>query len=78
MESTLKAILISIFLTIILAASNTYLALKIGILPSASIPAAILAMGILRLFKNSNILESNLIQTAASAGQAVVGGIVYT
>jgi len=78
MESTLKAILISIFLTIILAASNTYLALKIGILPSASIPAAILAMGILRLFKNSNILEINLIQTAASAGQAVVGGIVYT
>lgn len=78
MESTLKAILISIFLTTILAASNTYLALKIGILPSASIPAAILAMGILRLFKNANILESNLIQTAASAGQAVVGGIVYT
>lgn len=78
MESTLKAILISIFLTIILAASNTYLALKIGILPSASIPAAILAMGILRLFKNSNILEINLIQTTASAGQAVVGGIVYT
>ena len=77
-ESTLKAILISIFLTIILAASNTYLALKIGILPSASIPAAILAMGILRLFKNSNILEINLIQTTASAGQAVVGGIVYT
>ena len=78
MESTLKAILISIFLTVILAASNTYLALKIGILPSASIPAAILAMGILRLFKNNNILENNLIQTAASAGQAVVGGIVYT
>jgi putative OPT family oligopeptide transporter len=78
MESTLKAIFISIFLTIILAASNTYLALKIGILPSASIPAAILAMGILRLFKNSNILEINLIQTTASAGQAVVGGIVYT
>lgn len=77
-ESTLRAILISIFLTIILAASNTYLALKIGILPSASIPAAILAMGILRLFKNANILESNLIQTSASAGQAVVGGIVYT
>lgn len=78
LESTLKAVFISIFLTITLAVSNTYLALKIGILPSASIPAAILAMGILRLFKNSNILEINLIQTTASAGQAVVGGIVYT
>lgn len=77
-EITFRAILISIVLTIILAATNTYLALKIGILPSASIPAAIISMSILRFFKNYNILENNLIQTAASAGQAVVGGIVYT
>lgn len=77
-EITLRAILLAIVLAIILAASNTYLALKIGILTSASIPAAILAMGILRFFKNPNILESNLVQTAASAGEAVAGGIVYT
>lgn len=77
-EITLRGILLSIFLTIILAASNTYLALKIGILTSASIPAAILAMSILRFFKGSNILENNLVQTAASAGEAIAGGIVYT
>ncbi|MBA2655467.1 MAG: oligopeptide transporter, OPT family [Tatlockia sp.] len=77
-EITMRAILISIVLTIILATTNTYLALKIGILPSASIPAAIISMSILRFFKNYSILENNLIQTAASAGQAVVGGIVYT
>ncbi|MBA2656855.1 MAG: oligopeptide transporter, OPT family [Tatlockia sp.] len=77
-EITMRAILISIVLTVILAATNTYLALKIGILPSASIPAAIISMSILRFFKNYSILENNLIQTAASAGQAVVGGIVYT
>jgi len=77
-EITLKVVLLSIILSVVLAASNTYLALKIGILMSASIPAAILSMGILGFFKKSNILENNLVQTAASAGEAVAGGIVYT
>lgn len=75
---TLRVIILGIFLAILLAASSTYLALKVGILPSASIPAAILAMAILRLFHNGNIYEANLIQTAASAGEAVAGGIVFT
>ena len=75
---SLRVIVLSVFLAIILAASSTYLALKIGILPSASIPAAILAMAILRFFKNTSIYETNLIQTAASAGEAVAGGIVFT
>ncbi|WP_342219628.1 OPT family oligopeptide transporter [Rickettsiella endosymbiont of Miltochrista miniata] len=75
---TLRVIVLGIFLAILLAASSTYLALKVGILPSASIPAAILAMSILRLFHNGNIFEANLIQTAASAGEAVAGGIVFT
>lgn len=75
---TLRVIILGIFLAILLAASSTYLALKVGILPSASIPAAILAMAILRLFDNGNIFEANLIQTAASAGEAVAGGIVFT
>src|ERR1700733_14279951 len=77
-EITVRVIILSIILTILLAASNTYLALKIGILTSASIPAAIISMGVLRFFKNANILENNLVQTAASAGEAVAGGIVYT
>lgn len=73
-----RILALSIFLTILLAASSTYLALKIGILPSASIPAAILAMALLRLFHSKSIHETNLIQTAASAGEAVAGGIVFT
>lgn len=77
-EITIKVIIIGIILALLLAASNTYLALKIGILTSASIPAAVLSMGILRFFRQANILENNLIQTAASAGEAVAGGIVYT
>ncbi|KTD47550.1 OPT family oligopeptide transporter [Legionella quateirensis] len=77
-ELTLRVILLAIVLTVLLAMSNAYLALKLGILTSASIPAAIISMGILRLFKNSSILENNAVQTAASAGEAVAGGIVYT
>ena len=77
-ELTWRCILLSMVLTVVLAASNAYLALRLGILASASIPAAIISMGILRLFKNPSILENNLVQTAASAGEAVAGGIVYT
>jgi putative OPT family oligopeptide transporter len=77
-ELTIRSIVLAIILTILLAMSNAYLALKLGILTSASIPAAIISMGILRFFKNSTILENNAVQTAASAGEAVAGGIVYT
>jgi len=77
-ELTLRVVLLAIVLSIVLAAANAFLALKIGILTSASIPAAIISMGILRFFKNAHVLENNLVQTAASAGEAVAGGIVYT
>ena len=77
-ELTLRSVLLAIFLAMLLAMSNAYMALKLGILTSASIPAAIISMGVLRLFKNPTILENNAVQTAASAGEAVAGGIVYT
>lgn len=76
-EITLKAVILSIVITIILAASNAYLALKVGTTISASIPAAVMAMGVLRFFKRSNILESNIVQTAASAGEALVATIAF-
>lgn len=77
-EITVRGVVLAVLLSLLLAVSNAYLALKIGLLTSASIPAAVISMGILRFFKNSNILENNLVQTAASAGEAVAGGIVYT
>lgn len=76
-EFTFKSILLSIFLAVILAASNAYLALKIGTTISASIPASVLALGILSLFKRSNVLESNLAQTAASAGEGMAAAISF-
>jgi putative OPT family oligopeptide transporter len=77
-EITFRAIILGIILTVILAAANTYLALKLGMLTSASIPAALLSIGILGRFKNSNMLENNIVQTMASAGEAIAGGITYT
>ncbi|MBA2648756.1 MAG: oligopeptide transporter, OPT family [Legionella sp.] len=77
-ELSFRVFLLAILLTMLLAMSNAYLALKLGILTSASIPAAIISMGILRFFKKPTLLENNAVQTAASAGEAVAGGIVYT
>lgn len=76
-EISFRAILLAILLAVILAAANAYLGLKVGLTISASIPAAILSMGILRFFKNSSILESNIVQTGASAGEALVAGTAF-
>ena len=76
-EFTFKVIILSIILAAVMSAANAYLALKIGMTISASIPASVLAIGILRFFKNSNVLESNLIQTAASAGEGVAAAIAF-
>jgi putative OPT family oligopeptide transporter len=77
-EITFKAIVLSFILTILLAAANAYLGLKVGITISASIPAAVISMGVLRFFKNSNVLENNIVQTAASAGETLAAGIIFT
>lgn len=76
-ELTFKVIVLSIILAAVMSAANAYLALKIGQTISASIPASVLAIAILRFFKNSNVLESNLIQTAASAGEGVAAAIAF-
>lgn len=77
-EITLTSIILSTILTILLGAANAYLGLKVGITISASIPAAILSMGILRLMNRSSILENNIVQTAASAGEALTAGVAFT
>lgn len=77
-EITLKVIVLSILLTLVLTAANAYLGLKVGMTISASIPAAVIAMAILRLFKQSNVLETNIVQSAASSGEALTAGIAFT
>lgn len=76
-EITFKAVALAIVLTVILAASNAYLALKLGQTISASIPAAIIAMGALRFFRKHNVWENNIVQTAASAGEGVASTVAF-
>ncbi|MGH7230628.1 MAG: OPT family oligopeptide transporter [Nitrospiraceae bacterium] len=77
-EITIKAVVLSIVLAAILAAANAYLGLFAGMTVSASIPAAVASMAILRLFRRSNILENNIVQTAASSGEALAAGVIFT
>jgi len=77
-EITPKAIVLGILLSMILAGANAYLGLFAGMTVSASIPAAVISMGVLRLFRNSNILENNIVQTAASAGESLAAGVIFT
>lgn len=62
----------------VLAGANAYLGLFAGMTISASIPAAVVSMGVLRLFRRSNILENNIVQTAASAGESLAAGVIFT
>lgn len=77
-EITVKGFLLSILLAAVLAAANAYLGLFAGMTVSASIPAAVASMAILRLFRQSNILENNIVQTAASSGEALAAGVIFT
>ena len=77
-EISVKAVVLSVFLAAVLAAANAYLGLFAGMTVSASIPAAVTSMAILRLFKRSNILENNIVQTAASSGEALAAGVIFT
>jgi putative OPT family oligopeptide transporter len=78
-EFTFKAILLGTILAIVLGAANTYLGLYAGMTVSASIPAAVISMAILRgLLRKGTILENNIVQTIASCGQSVASGIIFT
>ncbi|MEM7107131.1 MAG: oligopeptide transporter, OPT family [Bacteroidota bacterium] len=77
-ETTIKAFFLGAVLSAALAAANAYLGLFAGLTVSASIPAAVISMAILKLFKKNNILENNIVQTAASAGESLAAGVIFT
>ncbi|MCS3508645.1 OPT family oligopeptide transporter [Achromobacter sp. JUb104] len=66
-ELTFRGILLGALITVIFTASNVFLGLKVGLTFSSAIPAAVISMSVLRLFKDANILENNMVQTQASA-----------
>jgi len=77
-QITPKAIVLGVLLSMVLAGANAYLGLFAGMTVSASIPAAVISMAVLRLFRKSNILENNIVQTAASAGESLAAGVIFT
>ncbi len=77
-EITFKGVVLSVILAAVLAGANAYLGLFAGMTVSASIPAAVVSMAVLRLFRRSNILENNIVQTAASSGEALAAGVIFT
>ncbi|MFZ2061612.1 MAG: oligopeptide transporter, OPT family [Candidatus Binatus sp.] len=77
-ELTPRSVLLGIALALILGAANAYLGLYAGLTVSASIPAAVISMAILRILGGSTILENNVVQTIASAGEAVAAGAIFT
>jgi len=77
-EITIKGVILGVVLAAILAAANAYLGLFAGMTVSATIPAAVISMGVLRFFKRNNILENNIVQTCASAGEAIAAGCIFT
>ena len=70
--------MLGVILSVVLSAANAYFGLFAGMTVSASIPAAVISMAVLKAFKTSNILENNLVQTAASAGESLAAGVIFT
>jgi uncharacterized oligopeptide transporter (OPT) family protein len=77
-ELTIRVVFFGILLAILLSAANAYLGLFAGMTVSAAIPAAVMALGIMRFFKSSTIQECNLVGTCASAGESLAAGVIFT
>lgn len=78
-EFTATSIILGVILAIMFGAANAYLGLRVGMTVSASIPAAVLSMGIIRIIlRRDSILENNMVQTIGSAGESVAAGTIFT
>lgn len=77
-ELTARALIVGALLGVVFAASSVYLALKVGLTVSASIPVAVLSITILRALGRGTILENNIVQTTGSAGESIAAGVAFT
>lgn len=77
-ELTIRVLFFGVVLSVVLSAANAYLGLFAGMTVSAAIPAAVIAMGVMRFFRGSSIQECNLIGTCASAGESLAAGVIFT
>lgn len=78
-ELTITSIVMGIILAVVFGAANAYLGLRVGMTVSASIPAAVISMGVIRVIMRKNsVLESNIVQTIGSAGESLAAGAIFT
>ena len=78
-EFTVTSVVMGILLAVVFGAANAYLGLRVGMTISASIPAAVISMGVIRvLLKKDSVLESNMVQTIGSAGESLAAGVIFT
>lgn len=78
-ELTVTSIILGLILAVVFGAANAYLGLRVGMTISASIPAAVISMGIIRvIMKRNSILENNMVQTIGSAGESLAAGAIFT
>ena len=78
-EFTVFSVVLGVLLAVIFGGANAYLGLRVGMTVSASIPAAVISMGVIRfIFKRDSILENNTVQTIGSAGESLAAGAIFT
>jgi len=78
-EFTPTAVILGIILAVVFGAANAYLGLRVGMTVSASIPAAVISMGVIRfILRKDSILENNMVQTIGSAGESLAAGAIFT
>ena len=78
-ELTVTSVIMGCILAVIFGAANAYLGLRVGMTVSASIPAAVISMGVIRvILRRNSILESNMVQTIGSAGESLAAGAIFT
>ena len=78
-ELTITSIVIGVLLAVVFGAANAYLGLRVGMTVSASIPAAVIGMGVIRvILRKNSVLESNIVQTIGSAGESLAAGAIFT
>lgn len=78
-EFTVTSVIMGVLLAIVFGAANAYLGLRVGMTVSASIPAAVISMGVIRvIMRKDSILESNMVQTIGSAGESLAAGAIFT
>ena len=78
-EMTFTALVLGVLLAVVFGAANAYLGLRVGLTVSASVPAAVISMGVLRfVLRRDSILENNMVQTIGSAGESLAAGAIFT